>query len=152
MTQDGQPVVLIANPDQDVHEAVTQLRQIQFDNVVGVVTDLTGATLEQTFEIVDAETAAKLASHGDVQVLDVRMPNERAEVTFPGATERFVADLFSQGMPDGITKDKPVLIACGTGRRATIAASYLAAQGFDDLQVQSPGGVAELVAAAQSRG
>lgn len=147
-----QPAVLIANPDQDVDEAVTQLRQIQFDNVVGVVTDLTDAPLEQTFEIVDAETAAKLAAHGDVQVLDVRMPNERAEVTFPGATERFVADLFSQGMPDGITKDKPVLIACGTGRRATIAASYLAAQGYPDVQVQSPGGVAELVAAAQARG
>lgn len=139
-----EPVVLVANPDQDVDAAVTQLAQIQFDNVVGVVTDVSGAALHSDFELVDIATARQLAEHGDMQVLDVRMPSERAEVRYPGAVEQFVADLFTQGVSEELDRSKPVLVACGSGRRAVIAASRLTAQGFD-VRVLNPGGITDLV-------
>lgn len=140
----NEPVVLVANPDQDVDAAVTQLAQIQFDNVVGVVNDVSGATLHSDFDLVDVATARRLVADGDMQVLDVRMPHERAVVRFPGAVERFVADIFTQGIPAELDRDKPVLIACGSGRRAVIAASRLTAHGYD-VRVLNPGGVPDLV-------
>jgi hydroxyacylglutathione hydrolase len=139
-----EPVVIVANPDQDVEAAVTQLEQIQFDNIVGIVNDVSGASLHSDFDLVDIPTARTLAAHGDMQVLDVRMPNELDEVRYPGAVERFVADIYTQGIPDHLDKDKPVLVACASGRRAVIAASRLKARGYD-VRVLNPGGIPDLL-------
>lgn len=139
-----EPVVLVANPDQDVEAAITQLAQIQFDNVVGIVDDLSGAALHADFELVDVATARGLTERGELQVLDVRMPHEVAEGRYPGAVERFVADLYLQGVPDELDPATPVLVACGSGRRAVIAASLLTAQGYD-VRVLDPGGILDLL-------
>lgn len=141
-----EPVVLVANPDQDVEEAVNQLRQIQFDNIVGVVTDVSGAALHADFALVDLATARELAAGGEAQVLDVRMPSELAQVRYPGAVERFVADLYTTGIPEELHRDRPVLVACASGRRAVIAAGRLTAEGYD-VRVLNPGGVPDLVGA-----
>jgi len=138
--------VLVANADQDVYAAVTQLRQIQFDNIVGIVDDLRDATLGAGFDLVDTGTARRLADEG-MQVLDVRMPSELAEVRMPGAVERFVADVFTDGVPEALDREAPVLIACGSGRRASIAASLLGNEGYD-VRVLDGAGVPDLVAAA----
>lgn len=144
-----EPVVIVANPDQDVEEAITQLRQIQFDNIVGVVNDVSGATLHSDFELVDIDTARDLAAKHEMQVLDVRMPSELEEVRYPDAVERFVADIFTRGIPEELDPDQPVLIACGSGRRAVIAASRLTAQGYD-VRVLNPGGVPDLIPSEES--
>ncbi|MCB0909129.1 MAG: MBL fold metallo-hydrolase [Nocardioidaceae bacterium] len=143
----NEPIVIVANPDQDVEAAITQLHQIQFDNIVGIVNDVSGATLHCDFELVDIEAARRLVEQGDMQVLDVRMPNERAtQGRYPGAVERFVADIFTQGIPSEINKYRPVLIACASGRRAVIAASRLTSQGYD-VRVMNPGGIPDLTGA-----
>jgi rhodanese-related sulfurtransferase len=74
------------------------------------------------------------------------MPNERAGQRYPGAVERFVADIFTQGIPAELDKDKPVLIACASGRRAVIAASRLTAHGYD-VRVLNPGGIPDIMEA-----
>lgn len=140
----NEPVVVVANADQDVDAAITQLAQIQFDNVVGVVNDVSGATLHADFELVDVATARALLAEGDLQVLDVRMPNERAEVRYPGAVERFVADIFTQGIPAELDRHRPVLVACASGKRAVMAASRLTTHGYD-VRVVNPGGIPDLV-------
>lgn len=142
----NEPIVIVANPDQDVDAAITQLAQIQFDNVVGVVNDVSGATLHSDFELLDTEAARAVLADGDLQVLDVRMPNERAEVRYPGAVERFVADIYTQGIPAELDRDRPVLVACASGKRAVIAASRLTAHGYD-VRVVNPGGIPDLVPA-----
>jgi hydroxyacylglutathione hydrolase len=139
-----EPVVLVANPDQDIEAAITQLAQIQFDNVVGIVDDLSGATLHADFELVDVDTARTLTERGELQVLDVRMPHELAAGRCPGAVECFVADLYLKGVPDELDPATPVLVACGSGRRAVIAASRLTAQGYD-VRVLNPGGILDLL-------
>jgi glyoxylase-like metal-dependent hydrolase (beta-lactamase superfamily II)/rhodanese-related sulfurtransferase len=139
-----EPVVLIANPDQDVEEAITQLRQIGFDSIVGVVDDVSGASRHHDFALVDLAAARALVQES-VQVLDVRMPHERAATRLPGAAERFLPDLVTEGVPDDLDPGQPVLIACASGRRATIAASMLTEQGFADVRVLDRAGIPDQV-------
>lgn len=68
------------------------------------------------------------------QLLDVRSPSEYESGRIEGAEYRFVAE-----MRDGITKpldldlEKPVAVYCGSGYRASIAASILKREGFDQV-------------------
>ncbi len=140
-----EPVVIVANPDQDVDAAVTQLAQIQFDNVVGVVDDLSGATLHSDFDLVDVATARQLLADGNAQLLDVRMPAECAEVRYPGAVERFVADIVTDGIPPELDPGRPALVACASGKRALMAVGRLAAHGFD-VRLLDRGGISDLAA------
>jgi hydroxyacylglutathione hydrolase len=72
------------------------------------------------------------AHGGDWQILDVRAPEEWEEGHIPGATHFFVADL-PEGMPQ-LDRKQPVVTYCGTGYRASIAASMLQAEGFEDVR------------------
>lgn len=141
-----EPIVLIADAHQgeEVDDAVTQLAQIGVDSVVGVVTDVTAAAEHREFQLVDVEGARSLLA-SDAQVLDVRMPHERARRRVPGAVERFLPDVFADGIPPTLDPHRPTLIACASGRRACIAAGHLADHGFD-ARVLSGAGVPELVA------
>lgn len=121
------PYVLVASPDDDVTEAVTQLAQIGIDDVRGVIRDLTDAPIS-TFAIQELDEFVAGLSDGD-QILDVRMPHEREDVPLAGAFEQFLPDLLTEGVPAGLDLSKPVRIVCATGRRASIAASILARQG-----------------------
>ncbi|NJP35626.1 MBL fold metallo-hydrolase [Micromonospora thermarum] len=139
------PIVLVAEPGQDVTEPVTQLTQIGIDTVRGVVRDLGEAATEQ-FELVDVPTFVDRLADPTAQVLDVRMPSERAAVRLDGAVERFLPDLITEGVPAEIDPDRPVLVACGSGRRAAIAATLLARDGYQPV-VLTGAGVADVVAA-----
>ncbi|NEE00598.1 MBL fold metallo-hydrolase [Phytoactinopolyspora halotolerans] len=138
------PIVLVAQPDQNVSEAVTQLAQIGVDTVRGVIRDLRGAPTTR-FELVDVATFRRRMSDPAVQVLDVRMPNERAEVRLDGAVERFVPELIERGIPPELDRDRPVLVACASGRRAVIAATLLAREGYRPA-VLDGAGIADVAA------
>ncbi len=142
------PIVLVAEPDQDVTEAVTQLAQIGIDTVQGVVRDLGDAATDR-FDLIDVPEFVRRMSDPAAQVLDVRMPNEWADVRLDGAAERFLPDLVKDGVPAGIDRDTPVLVACGSGRRAAIAATLLAREGYQPV-VLDGGGIGDVVEAINS--
>ncbi|MER7458771.1 MBL fold metallo-hydrolase [Micromonospora sp. NPDC126480] len=139
------PIVLVAEPGQDVTEPITQLAQIGVDSVRGVVRDLGEAATDQ-FELVDVATFVRRLADPAAQVLDVRMPSERAAARLDGAVERFLPDLITEGVPAEIDPERPVLIACGSGRRAAIAATLLAREGYRPV-VLAGAGVADVAAA-----
>ncbi|GAA3119510.1 MBL fold metallo-hydrolase [Streptosporangium carneum] len=132
----GAPVALVAEPGQDVAEAVTQLSRIGMDDVRGVVRDL-GDIGSARFDLVDLEGFLALTS--GAQVLDVRMPVERRAAPLPGATERFLPDLVAEGVPAELDRDRRVLVACGSGRRASIAATILAREGYRAVVLNGSG-------------
>ncbi|WFE27954.1 MBL fold metallo-hydrolase [Solwaraspora sp. WMMD791] len=140
----GTPLVLIAAPDQDVTEAVVQLARIGLDTVRAVHRPAADADLGPGYELLDIDTFRQRLTAPDAQLLDVRMPNERAQASWPGAVERFLADLVTDGIPAALDPQRPVLVACGTGRRAAIAASLLVRAGYR-VAVLDGAGVADLV-------
>ncbi|MFI6521434.1 rhodanese-like domain-containing protein [Spirillospora sp. NPDC050679] len=129
-------IVLVAEPGQDVAEAVTQLARIGMDDVRGVVRDL-GQDATASFELLDLP--AFTGRLPGAQVLDVRTPAERRARPLPGAVERFLPDLVGEGAPDGLDPERPLLVACGSGRRASIAATLLAAQGHRPVVLTGAG-------------
>ncbi len=141
----GAPIVLVADPGQDVAEAVTQLAQIGIDTVRGVIRDL-GPAATETFTLVELPAFLTRLDQPDAQLLDVRMPNERENAHLDGAVERFLPDLVAEGIPEGLDRDRPVLVACGSGRRAAIAATLLAREGYRPIALTG-GGVNDVIAA-----
>lgn len=133
-----EPIVLVAERGQDVTEAVTQLAQIGIDSVTGVVYEL-GDAASARFELADLATFVERAAATDAQVLDVRMPSEQAAVSIDGAVRRFLPDLLAEGVPAALDRDRPVLVACGSGRRAAIAATLLLREGYQPVALTGAG-------------
>lgn len=68
------------------------------------------------------------------QILDVRSDSEFKSGRIPGAKHHFVADMRdgTNGSLD-LDRKKPTAVYCGSGYRASIAASLLQREGFEDV-------------------
>ncbi|MEV1174526.1 MBL fold metallo-hydrolase [Nonomuraea sp. NPDC049784] len=132
----GEPIVLVAEPGQDIAEARTQLARIGLDDVRGVIRDL-GPAATASFELADLPAFRDRLP--GAQILDVRMPSERSAAPLPGAIERFLPDLVTDGIPAELDPDRPVLVACGSGRRASIAATILTRHGLTPVVLTGAG-------------
>ncbi|MEV0592827.1 MBL fold metallo-hydrolase [Nonomuraea cavernae] len=144
------PIALVAEPGQDTAEAITQLARIGVDTVRGIIRD-PGDCATQRFDLVDLPGFLTRLARPATQLLDVRMPSEREEVRVDGAIERFLPDLVTEGLPAELDKDRPVLVACATGRRATVAAGVLAREGYQPVALTGAG-IAEVAAALTTSG
>ncbi len=141
MLDDSCPILLVGESADDVHQAITQLYRIGLDDIRGYLrngmTDWQNAALplnrlqEWTVHELNARR-----EEPDVQVLDVRSPNEVANGRVPGAKHIFVAHLADQ--LDELDPDKTTVTYCGSGYRASIAASILKRAGFSDV-ANTPG-------------
>jgi glyoxylase-like metal-dependent hydrolase (beta-lactamase superfamily II)/rhodanese-related sulfurtransferase len=145
----GKPIVLVAEPGEDVTEAVVQLAQVGVDTVQGVVRE-PGDAATQTYELLELGAFAGRLARPGAQLLDVRMPGERESGRVPGAAERVPPDLVTLGVPAELDPARPDLVACATGRRAGIAAGLLARQGYRPV-VLTGAGVPEAAAALKAR-
>jgi len=77
------------------------------------------------------ELAGMLESNEDLYLLDVRQPDELLESKIDGVINIPLADIFQPNGMKGIPTDKPVVVICGSGNRATIASYALAQEGID---------------------
>lgn len=138
-------IVLVLSAGQSVDEAQRQLARIGFDNLEGVIRDLGEWESDLvSYEVVGvARFVERIESSG--QVLDVRAPSEWEEGTIENSTMVYAPDL-AQGIPEQLDRDRPVLVACETGYRASIAASLLEQDGFTPI-VLIDAGVPEVLSA-----
>ena len=77
------------------------------------------------------ELMGRIAANEDLYLLDVREPSELLESKIDGAVNIPLADIFQSNGMDDIPTDKPVVVICGSGNRATIATYALAQEGID---------------------
>jgi len=80
---------------------------------------------------IDAADLQSLVERGDVQVVDVRSPEEWRRGHLPGATHIPLAQL-----PDRVAELKdsaPIVLHCQGGSRSAIATSFLQARGFANV-------------------
>lgn len=81
--------------------------------------------------ITSSELMKKLDANEDVYLLDVREPEELLQSKIDGSVNIPLADIFTPNALDTIPDDKPVIVICGSGNRATIASYALAQEGID---------------------
>ena len=141
------PIVMVLEEGDDAADAATELARIGFIDVRGVLRGMDewvesgrDTTSHETASIDDL--AARLGEE-NLQVLDVRDPQEWAGGHIDGAVHRYVPDL-RQGPPPDVDIDAPVWVVCRTGNRASIAAGLLERHGIDPVVV-AEGGVPDLV-------
>lgn len=84
--------------------------------------------------LLDAYKAKMKELGADVQLVDVRRPNEFLEGHIEGALNiDFLEDGFAQKVEHKLDKDKPVMLYCRSGRRSAAAARELEALGFKEI-------------------
>jgi hydroxyacylglutathione hydrolase len=71
-----------------------------------------------------SELPARLADDPEIQVLDVRERSEWDDGHIPGSVFCPWHDL--RGIPEGLDAEHPIVVVCGSGQRAGVAASLLA--------------------------
>ena len=72
---------------------------------------------------------ADLLARGDIQLIDVRQPEEREAGRIAG--DRFIELAQLAGQADTIDRDRPVVFYCRSGARSAMATEAFRGAGFD---------------------
>lgn len=131
------PMLLVVDEPSQVRDVVTHLIRVGFDDVQGYLEGGVDAWETSGYPLAMLDTQsihdlAKKLNHGDsLTVLDVRTEQEWTDGHIDGAMHIHGGTL--QERFDEVPKDKPVAVICGSGYRATIAASFLKRAGYEDV-------------------
>jgi hydroxyacylglutathione hydrolase len=141
MVQPEQQILLVVENEGDISHAAEHLFRLGYDNVAGYLHG--GMTTWQNAALpldhLSEWTVHELNCRKDeprVTVLDVRAENEWIEGHVPGAHHIYVPHL--EGRLDELDRDQTIAVYCGSGYRASIAASILKKRGFPTV-VNIPG-------------
>jgi hydroxyacylglutathione hydrolase len=120
-------IVLHAADDDEAQRAARGLRAVGFLELAGYVRDVEATEQLRPVELDELE---RLLAADEVQIVDVREKSERDEGYIPGSLH-IPYRLLRETGADGLDTSKPVVTICGSGTRASIAASVLAAAGVE---------------------
>ncbi|MEW6489841.1 MAG: rhodanese-like domain-containing protein, partial [Thermodesulfobacteriota bacterium] len=127
-------LVLVPTEPADVVAALKPLRRIGYDRVTGYLGggmhawETTGRELDAVGVLTARQLQDALADVEPPVVLDVRKPEEFEAGHLPGAVHVFLGHLPDR--LDAVPEGRPVVTFCGSGRRASIAASILKRNGY----------------------
>lgn len=134
-------LLLVVESERDVSLVTQQLFRLGYDHLGGYLHD--GMTSWQNAGLplkhLGEWTVHELNQHKDdstITVLDVRTPQEYQGGCVPGAKHIFVPHL--QEHLDELDQSKAIATYCGSGYRASIAASLLQKHGFENV-INVPG-------------
>jgi hydroxyacylglutathione hydrolase len=128
--KEEQDIYLVIN-DHHVEEAVVDLIRIGLDNIKGFVTP---AELAQYDELISTETinfntVDTLMNTGEYALLDVRKKTEFDAGHHPEAINIAHTRLLER--LEDVPSEKPVLVHCKSGNRASFASALLESKGFE---------------------
>ena len=137
MLNDERPIILVVDKEDEVESIARQLFRIGLDNVAGFLRNgmVNWQNAGLALERLEQWTVFELNSHlndADICVLDVRGTEELRAGKVPGAKNIFVGELASR--LDELDKEMTIATYCGTGYRASIAASVLQRAGFKNVK------------------
>ena len=127
-------LLLVVKNERDLHEAISQLSVVAFDQVVGYLDGGITAWQEadlpvQQLSKISVETLHSM--HRDLKVLDVRDQNEWEEGHIKGATH--IPYYFLEQRLQELDNSQPLALICASGQRSSIASSLLQRHGFTQL-------------------
>ena len=133
--RDERPVALLAKDRAQAEALRDKLSRIGVDKVAGFVTSLEGLTLEP----VSTLKPDALETLNDAFILDVRTASEYADGHLPGATQIHAGRVLGESAR--LPTNRPILLHCQSGARATVVGSFLRAAGFQNI-IELDGGYA----------
>jgi hydroxyacylglutathione hydrolase len=119
-------VVVHAATAEQAQRAAVGLRSVAIFDLAGYLVD---PPSDEQLPTIELDELRQLVEAGEVQVLDVREPQERDEGYIPGS--RNIPYRLVREWAEHLQGGKPVVTICTTGPRAGVAASVLAAEGVD---------------------
>jgi len=131
------PIVIVAEDESKVDEAVTRLARVGIENVTGYLAGgmetwrRAGLSVNTIMQISVDELRKLLNSQNDLQVIDVRQPGEYNTGHAPSAINAPLArvgDLAAEFDPN-----RQTAVICAGGFRSSAATSILARRGFKNL-------------------
>ena len=128
------PTLIVVDDPAQMPEVTTHLLRVGFDHIQGYLEGGMDAWQTSGYEMRTLTTlpVQLLADRtGDVTVLDVRTEKEWNAGHIDGAIHLHGGTL--QENFALVPRDKPVVVICGSGYRASIAASFLQREGYDDV-------------------
>ncbi len=128
------PIAIVLPPGGEAHEVVAWLVRVGLTDFAAVLDGGIDAWVQAGEPI---ETLGQMSVHrlhaqmatGDLVVLDVRQPSEWDQGHLPGARYLFLPEIPKR--KSELDRSKPLATYCGTGYRASIAASLLKRAGFN---------------------
>lgn len=152
--EDGARFVLVVESDAAVGAAVTALWRVGVTALHGYLAGGMSAWHRAGLPLARLTQMSAMDLHerrGELQVLDVRSDSEWEAGRIAGARHHYVGALRLRGGDEaglrGLDRDAPLAVYCGSGYRASIAASILQARGFRRVR-----NVAGSMAAWQAQG
>ncbi len=124
--RDDEPVVLHATSPEEATRAADRLRAVGFLELAGY---FTRAEETERLEPVPVDDLDRLIESGEIDLIDVREPEERDTGYIPGS--RHIPYRLLRAYGASIANGKTIVTICESGQRAAIAASVLVAAGVD---------------------
>lgn len=133
------PILLVVEQPAQLDEVITHLLRVGFDDVQGLLeggidawetAGLPLATLS-TLSVHELDRQLRQTGKSRPNVLDVRTESEWNAGHIEGAMHIHGGKL--QENFEKVPRDRPVNVICGSGYRASIAASFLQRNGFDSV-------------------
>jgi hydroxyacylglutathione hydrolase len=131
------PIIIVAEDESGVNEAVTRLARVGFASVTGYLSggvyawDRGGLEMTSIPQLPVDELRHRIEEGQDLQIIDVRRTTEYGLSHIPGAINIPLSQL--TGRISEIDRRRPAAIACASGYRSIAAVSLLARQGFRKL-------------------
>ncbi|MFG0329042.1 MAG: rhodanese-like domain-containing protein [Phycisphaerales bacterium] len=131
-------LLLVMDDDRQIEEIVRYLWRVGITRFRGYLAGGMKSWNRKGWPLnrIEQVTVDELNEHRDEwQTLDVRAPSEWKEGHVPGAVHHYVAEM-RDGVDelDGFSRDKTTAVYCGSGYRASIAASMLEQAGYSDVR------------------
>ena len=134
MLDPEQPILLVLEDDDDLEKIVRLFVRTGYTKFAGYLIggmkawNAAGFPVEQIGQMSVHELNKRKSS---LQVVDVRSPGEWKRGRVPGAHHIFLPELPNR--MNELDPNKPTVIYCGSGYRASIATSILKRHGFNEL-------------------
>lgn len=139
----GDKVALVTYPGEE-QEAALRLARVGSDNAIGYLNVDRGGVLPaelsdlvRTAPRVTVSELDGLLTEDAVLLVDIRNQGEVERGRIPGSVHIPLAQLRSR--LDLLPTDKSIVVHCTGGRRSSVAASLLRAEGFDDASALEGG-------------
>jgi hydroxyacylglutathione hydrolase len=134
----GTPLVVVADDEEKVDEAVTRLARVGHERVVGYLRGgmdawrAAGMETEAVEQITVEDLRRLLEERADLQVVDVRRPGEYAGGHAPRAQSAPLGPGLGAELA-GLDRERETAVICAGGYRSSAAASLLKPLGFRRL-------------------